>query len=147
MIVLTRRLEQPRYLGVAMPFLALAGGFVLSSIVLAVSGHNPLTVHRLIIEKGFLTDSTALLRTSTPLIYTGLAAALAFRMRLWNIGGDGQLMFGAVVSSGLVIEAGNAGAGELIPLAILGGLLGGMLGRSSRRSCGRASTRTRSSRR
>jgi general nucleoside transport system permease protein len=126
-IVLTRRLEQPRYLAVAMPFLALAGGFVLSSVVLLLSGHDPITVHRLIIEKGFLTDSTALLRTATPLVYTGLAAALAFRMRLWNIGGDGQLMFGAVVSSGLVIEVGDQGAGVLIPLAIAGGLLGGLL--------------------
>jgi len=126
-IVFTRRLTQPRWIGLVMPVAALAGGLVLSSIVLLATGHNPVTVHRLIIEKGFLTDSSSLLLTATPLIYCGLAAALAFRMRLWNIGGDGQLMFGAVVSSGLVIEVGNASAGELIPLAIAGGVLGGLL--------------------
>ncbi len=32
-----------------------------------------------------------LLSRATPLILTGLAAALAFRARLWNIGGEGQL--------------------------------------------------------
>ena len=33
--------------------------------------------------------------TTTPLIFTGLAAAAAFRMRLFNIGAEGQLYLGA----------------------------------------------------
>ena len=36
---------------------------------------------------------------ATPLILTGLAAALAFRLQIWNIGGEGQLYLGAVFAS------------------------------------------------
>lgn len=127
MIVLERRLDESAWRSFAMPFMALAGGLVLSSLVLLVAGHDPVDVLRLIGEKGFATDSRALLRTATPLVYTGLAAALAFRLRIWNIGGDGQLMFGAVVSSGLTITVGGTSPALLIPLAIVGGLVGGFL--------------------
>ena len=37
---------------------------------------------------------------ATPLAFTGLAAAAAFRMRLFNIGGEGQLYIGAITAAG-----------------------------------------------
>ncbi|MCJ7780136.1 MAG: ABC transporter permease, partial [Acidimicrobiia bacterium] len=41
--------------------------------------------------------------SATPLILTGVAAAIAFKMLVWNIGGEGQLMFGAIVAAGVGI--------------------------------------------
>ena len=50
---------------------------------------------------------------ATPLILTGLACALAFRMRLWNIGAEGQFLLGAWGASAVVLvpilPAGHAG--------------------------------------
>ncbi len=40
---------------------------------------------------------------ATPLIFTGLACSVAFRMRLWNIGAEGQLMMGAWGASAIVL--------------------------------------------
>ena len=40
---------------------------------------------------------------ATPLLLTGLACALAFRMRLWNIGAEGQLLLGAWGASAVVL--------------------------------------------
>ena len=40
---------------------------------------------------------------ATPLILTGLACSLAFRMRLWNIGAEGQFLLGAWGASAVVL--------------------------------------------
>ncbi len=56
------------------------------------------------------------LTRATPLILTGLAAALAFRARLWNIGAEGQLYAGALAA---VAVAGLAGEGSNLPVPLL----------------------------
>lgn len=56
------------------------------------------------------------LTRATPLILTGLAAALAFRARLWNIGAEGQLYAGALAA---VAVAGLAGEGANLPFPLL----------------------------
>ena len=43
---------------------------------------------------------------ATPLIFTGLAAAVAFRMQLFNIGAEGQLYIGAICAAGVAIWLG-----------------------------------------
>jgi simple sugar transport system permease protein len=63
------------------------------------------------------------LTRATPLIFTGLAAAFAFRAGFWNIGGEGQLYVGALVAvvlgSGLIVLP----AALMIPLLMLAGAL------------------------
>jgi simple sugar transport system permease protein len=71
---------------------------------------------------------TETLVQATPLILTGLAAALAFRLQLWNIGGEGQLYLGAVVSSGLAFALGDSlPAAPAIGLLLIAGAVGGGL--------------------
>ena len=63
--------------------------------------------------------------TATPLLFTGLAAAAAFRMRLWNIGGEGQLYMGAIGASGVGLAmAGNPAEVQILAM-VVGGLVGG----------------------
>jgi len=68
---------------------------------------------------------TETLTRATPLMLTGLAASVAFRARLWNIGAEGQLYAGAlaavVVGSGLV----EAPAPLLVGLIVLAGAAAG----------------------
>jgi simple sugar transport system permease protein len=65
---------------------------------------------------------------ATPLILTGLACALAFRMRLWNIGAEGQLLLGAWAAAAVVLlpilPAGTPGL-IVLPAMLLAGFLGG----------------------
>ena len=62
---------------------------------------------------------------ASPLIFTGLAVAVAFRAKFWNIGAEGQLMAGAV-AAGFIGERTFLPAITLVPLMISGAAAGAM---------------------
>ena len=70
------------------------------------------------------------LRETTVLVFTGLSVALAFRAGIFNIGTQGQLVVGGLLSALAVLWAaplltGGLGAVVLVPLGILAGAVGG----------------------
>ncbi|MFM8766525.1 MAG: hypothetical protein ACKOD9_01730, partial [Rubrivivax sp.] len=84
----------------AAPFLAVAFTLGVSSLLVAWAGAPVGRAYALLLEGGFgsrlaLTET---LTRATPLILTGLAAAVAFRARLYNIGAEGQLYAGALAA-------------------------------------------------
>ncbi len=60
-----------------------------------------------------------------PLMLAGLAVSLAFRMKLWNIGAEGQLYMGAFAASGIALSMGDLSAWLLLPLMLLMGFVAG----------------------
>jgi len=93
----------PRWLSPLLTVLAVVVALLIGAVVLALVGGDPVKSYLHIIKAAFgdigvLSDT---LVKATPLILTGLACALAFRMRLWNIGAEGQFLLarGARVSS------------------------------------------------
>jgi general nucleoside transport system permease protein len=100
-----RRLTVPRWLPVAVPLGSVVAAFVFSALILASTGHDPIATDARLLERGFLGHGalSSTLVYATPLILTGLAAAAAFRMQVWNIGAEGQLYLGAVGASGIGI--------------------------------------------
>src|SRR4029077_3343825 len=97
-----RRQTAPRWLVVAVPVVSLVAAFAAAAVVLLVAGKDPIATYERIFDRAFFAPGTltSTLVTATPLLLTGLAAAAAFRMRLWNIGGEGQLYLGAIGASG-----------------------------------------------
>src|SRR5262249_27774374 len=75
---------------------------------------------------GGITPISESLTQATPLICGGLAVSLAFRTGLFNIGAQGQLIAGAILSA-YVGFAWHLPAGIHLIVAILAGLLGGAL--------------------
>ncbi|WP_435364271.1 ABC transporter permease [Haloarchaeobius sp. DYHT-AS-18] len=76
-----------------------------------------------------------LLQRATLLLFTGLSVAVAFRAGMFNIGTQGQLIFGALASAVVLIAAGDvvpgglAGTVVLVPLGLLtGAIFGGIWG-------------------
>ena len=68
------------------------------------------------------------LTKTIPLLLTGLGVAIAFRARLWNIGGEGQFLIGALAASALGTSAMKSmPAFVLIPLVLLAGSAAGAL--------------------
>src|SRR5690606_5363554 len=65
--------------------------------------------------------------SSTPLLFTGLSVALAFRAGLFNIGAEGQLYVGALLA--VIVGFSLHGLPTVIhlPLALAGGFIGGAL--------------------
>jgi simple sugar transport system permease protein len=126
MMRIERRLRQPWWLTVVVPVVSIGVAILLSGLVMLLTGHPPAhSLRRLFdaafIAKGALSDTVV---SATPLAFTGLAAAVAFRMNLFNIGGEGQLYAGAITGAtvGLLL------AGAPSPLVIAGMIVAGAAG-------------------
>jgi ABC-type uncharacterized transport system permease subunit len=129
-IRLEPRISAPRWLSTAATIGAVAVALALSGIIIAFVGGDPIRSYLHILNASFgsigvLSDT---LVTATPLILTGLACALAFRMRLWNIGAEGQFLLGAWGASAVVL-VGFLPAGTpaivYLPLMAVAGMLAG----------------------
>lgn len=114
-----------RMVGIQM--LSLLLGLLAGALLLALLGANPLTTYRAMLV-GALGDRYALSETlvkATPLMLTGLAVALAFRMRFWNIGAEGQLAMGGFAAAGIALFGPSAlpwvPLALWLPLVVLGG--------------------------
>jgi simple sugar transport system permease protein len=118
-----RRLEQPRWLAFAVPVGSILFAFVLSAVVLAITGHAPVHTLRRLLSAAFAgkTQLNNTLVTGTPLLFTGLCAAVAFRMGLFNIGGEGQLYAGAIGGAGAGLLLGNHTGWLSVPAMIVAG--------------------------
>ena len=66
---------------------AIIVSFVLGSLILAFSGHNPLDVYGTMIDGSLMSrfSLASTIRWTTPLLFTGLAAAVALRGGMFNI--------------------------------------------------------------
>lgn len=113
----------------APPALAISATVIVASLLAMAAGANPFAVLGEIL-KGAAGSQFALLETlnrATPLIFTGLAVAVAFRAKVWNIGAEAQLYAGALVT--VVLGTGALGwpSAALIPTLIIASLLAGAL--------------------
>ena len=127
MIRIERRLSQPRWLAVVVPLGSLAVAFGVMTLVLIATRHAPGHTFSRLIDTGF-GSKVALNETlvsATPLLFTGLCAAVAFRMQLFNIGGEGQLYAGAILGAGAGIALGNHTGWLSVPAMIVAGAAGG----------------------
>ncbi|MBB3317674.1 MULTISPECIES: ABC transporter permease [unclassified Rhizobium] len=127
---LERREHRPVYLLVGSPIAAVVSALLLAGILIAIAGAPVLEAYRRILIGAFGSrlSATETLTRATPLILTGLAAATAFRARLWNIGAEGQFYVGAiaVAACGSKLLAGLPGP-ILIPSLLLIGAVAGMV--------------------
>lgn len=118
-----KRLRQRRWLMVAVPLGSLVVAHIAIAILLAATGHSPLTTFRRLFDAAYLADGAVgnTLIAATPLAFTGLAAAVAFRMRLFNIGAEGQLYFGAIGATGMALLLVGSSTPVLIFAMVAGG--------------------------
>src|SRR5918998_3980708 len=92
------------------PLVAVAFAFLVGGIVVVLIGDNPLEVYGLLLGSA-LTWPDGIGYTlfyATPLIFTGLAVAVALRCGLLNIGAEGQLYVAAFASAWVAIKFGGA---------------------------------------
>ncbi len=124
------RVSPPRWLSAAATIGAVLVALLAGGVMIAIAGGDPIKSYVHIVNAAFgsigvLSDT---LVKATPLILTGLACAIAFRMRLWNIGAEGQLLMGAWGASAVVLvpllPSGTPGV-LLIPAMMVAGALAG----------------------
>jgi general nucleoside transport system permease protein len=111
------------------PAVALAATVLIGSGLAMSAGADPFATLGLILRGAAGSPFAALetLNRATPLIFTGLAVAVAFRARLWNIGAEAQLYAGAVMTVLLGTGALGWPAGLLLPAMAAAAMLAGAL--------------------
>lgn len=110
-----------------MPAGAIAMTVLVASLLALIAGANPFATLGLIV-KGAVGSKLALLETlnrATPLIFTGLAIAVAFRAKLWNIGAEAQLYAGAILT--VLLGTGALSAPLVLPVSALAAMAAGAL--------------------
>ena len=110
------------------PLIAVIAAFIVGGIVVWIIGDSPLETYRLLLGSAFSWPDGIgyTLFNATPLIFTGLAVAVAFRCGLLNIGAEGQLYVAAFATAWVGIKFGgisivNPGSGQVLssPIANL----------------------------
>jgi len=91
------------------PVVAVIAAFVVGGIIVLLIGDNPFATYYHMIGNSFgsLNDIGYTLFIATPLIFTGLAVAVAFRCGLLNIGAEGQLYVAAFATAWVGIKFGG----------------------------------------
>lgn len=124
--------DMPRWLPAATSFGSVVIAFIIAGIILKLIGGQPLVVMRFFFQATFgswpvFSDT---LVKATPLIMVGLACTVAFKMKLWNIGAEGQFYIGAFAAS-LVVLVPLVGPDTpryiVITMMVIMGMLGGAI--------------------
>lgn len=120
----------PSSLGRVLALVAsLIAGLILCALLFLAVGVNPLNAFASLLQGAFGTwrAATETLVKATPLIFTGLATAIAFRARLWNIGAEGQVFAGAMFA--YWCQSAIAGTSPVLqlPVVIIAAMIGGGL--------------------
>ena len=129
-IVFEKRASISRRAAVLVPVVSFVVSLIFGAILLAVSGANPFVTYAAMVKGAFGSwyGITETLVKAIPLMLTGLAVSVAFRMRFWNIGAEGQLTLGGVAAAGVALYWSQGLPGwTVLPLAILAGIIAGAL--------------------
>jgi len=127
-----RLTEVPRWFPAAVSVGAIVVALLLGAVVIAFAGGDPWRSYAHIARASFgsLGVFSDTLVKATPLILVGLACSVAFRMKLWNIGAEGQFFLGAFGASAVVLAPllpAETPRWIFIPVMMIAGILAGAL--------------------
>lgn len=107
--------------------MALIFSLLLGMVVILVTGYSPLETYRAIfgVSLGTVKGFALSLSQATPLMFTGIAFALAFKVKLINTGAEGQLFIGAMSAALVGIYVQGLPPLLHVSLALLAGFLAG----------------------
>lgn len=124
-----KRLDTPRWLTLVAPVASVILALLAGAILIAVTGNDPVIVYKTMLT-GTFGSAYALSETvvkSIPLMLTGLGVGVAMRMRLWNIGAEGQLLMGAFAATWVALFNPELPWYLMIPALLLASFLAGGL--------------------
>ncbi len=130
MIRIEPREAPSRLLTLGVPVVSAILALALAAIPLALAGADVFAAYGFMAKGvfGSVFAFTEMLTRASPLIFTGLAATLAFRAKLWNIGGEGQFYLGAMAAVAVGTGWVEAPPIVMIPFILLIGAAAGGIG-------------------
>jgi ABC-type uncharacterized transport system permease subunit len=129
-LVVEKRLERSRTAELLVPIGSIILALLFGAALLAAFGADPWATYRAMAEGAFGAQyavSETLVK-AIPLMLTGLAVAIAFRMLFWNIGAEGQLAMGGIGAAGVALFWTDSLPGPLVlPTMLAVGFAAGAL--------------------
>ncbi|MGD8807738.1 MAG: hypothetical protein PVH65_17950, partial [Chloroflexota bacterium] len=108
-----KRLYPSRVAMLVVPLVSLLLALLFGAGLLAIAGADPWETYKAMLAGAFGTPElwregqfynlTELLVKAVPIILTGLAVSVAFRMLFWNIGAEGQLVMGGLAAAAVAL--------------------------------------------
>jgi len=132
LVRMVKRDSMPRGKSILVRVIAVLGALLTGALIILALGHNPIAVYANMIE-GSVGSPLVLIETiriAIPLLITSLGIGLAFKMRFWNIGAEGQILVGAMAASyfALFQFQNIPRVPLLLIMAVVGTLAGGLWG-------------------
>lgn len=129
-IRITKRDNLSRKKEILITLLAIVLSIVFAGIILLIFGLNPFEIFKEIIM-GSVGTGLRVKQTivkAVPLIITSMGIIVAFKMKFWNIGAEGQILIGGACSAAVMIYAGDKmPTGLLLIVMFVASALGGMI--------------------
>lgn len=129
-LVFEKRNSVSRKAIVLVPVASFLVSLVLTGILLIIFKTNPFATYASMFTGAFGSwiNFTETLVKAIPLMLTGIGVGLAFRLRFWNIGAEGQLVFGGVAATWVALFwSPFLPAPMVLPLALIMGIIAGGL--------------------
>lgn len=125
----TKRAELPPGKARILKVLSILGALVAGGLFILLIGFNPFQIYATILDGAFRSGEAvrATVRLAIPLLISALGVSLAFKMRFWNIGAEGQIIMGAIFSSYFALYHSGWPKPLLMLTMFLAAMLGGAL--------------------
>lgn len=119
----------PGFISVGAPVLGALVGLSIGALLILLTGSNPIDAYWVMFKGAFggVRQITETLLKTTPILLIGLGMTVAFRARVWNIGGEGQYFMGALLGGLIALYWTGLPQPLLWLVILLAGALGGML--------------------
>ena len=117
-----------KIVNVMVPLISVLLAFIIGCIIIAALGANPVTALQALWKGAFgsVRNLGTTLSRATPLIFTGLCACFAYRCGVFNLGGEGQFIMGAVVCCVIGTQFNIEGLPAIILCLVAGTIAGGL---------------------
>ena len=118
-----------RTIDALLPLLAVPVAFIIGAVMILALGETPLEAYAALVTGAFgdVSGITQTLAKATPLLLVGLGICIAFRGGVINIGGEGQLLVGALASTAMAVGFRDLPGIILLPLCMVAGTLAGAI--------------------
>ncbi len=112
-----------------LPVFATLVALAVGAVMLLILGANPITAYGALVEGAFgsvnsLAETAA---KAVPLLLVGLGICISFHGSVTNIGGEGQMVIGAILGTVAGLTLSGRPAWLVVPVALLSGFAGGAL--------------------
>ena len=110
-----------------LPVFATFAALAVGAVMLLVLGANPITAYGALVEGAFgsgnsLAETAA---KAVPLLLVGLGICISFRANVINIGGEGQMIIGAILGTAVGLALTGGPGWLVVPMGLLAGFVGG----------------------